>query len=644
MCRPEKMKVSKKAKKAAAAKMASEPVEQGPDDEAQAAAQALAAKKTAKRAKKAAAAAAAAAVDAARIAAEAESALADAERALAETRAVKRKRQTDVAPAIESANSVEPTTRKVVGMEDTELQVNAPRTKKKSKKTKKTTAAAATASDVTCTTESSTPAPKKKKAKVAVEQDSFASTSVAAVRESMQLRIEEDPLGDCPAPLATFAEMDQLPRYVFENLKRHNIARPMPIQAQAVPLVLAGRDVIGLAQTGSGKTLAFLLPLAAKLETKQYAETLAKGSPIALVLVPTRELAVQISNEADKIFEQSRSAAHPSGIHTACLYGGGDKKWQSDRLRRGAHLVAATPGRLMDFMESGVADLSRVSYFVLDEADRMLDMGFQDDVTSIAGRVQQKRQVLFFSATWGSAVQELAQGLCRKGSRPVRISYGQGGASEGGNGSSEDAHRQAREGITQEVVVLDHNGGDGEQRWETQAAEKMKFLEEHLSGLLKASQDNKVLVFVSQKKVADDLSGMLQKQGFAADAMHGGKAQEYRLWVLDEFRKSKLRVLVATDVLGRGIDIPDVSHVVIHEMGEIEDYVHRIGRTARGRNAKGHALVFFEYWEGAPQLAADLVGVLTASKQPVPAALTKIADEVAQGKRKIRQDLLRKKW
>merc|ERR1712146_393318 len=192
---------------------------------------------------------------------------------------------------------------------------------------------------------------------------------------------------------------------------------------------------------------------------------------------------------------------------------------------------------------------------------------------------------------------------------------------------------QGPRSIVQEVVVVDHTGN---YRWERQEAEKEKVMDKHLKSVLTASEEHKVLVFVSQKHLADKLSKRLQDQGFKADAMHGGKSQDYRLWVLEQFRKGELRLLVATDVLGRGIDIPSVSHVVIHEMGEIEDYIHRIGRTARGKYGKGHALVFFEYWDGSPNLAAELMDVLKASKQPVPDGLKLIADEVARGKRKSR--------
>jgi len=288
--------------------------------------------------------------------------------------------------------------------------------------------------------------------------------------------------------------------------------------------------------------------------------------------------------------------------------------------------VAATPGRLIDFVKAGSISLRRVTYLVLDEADRMLEYGFQDDVGGISGQIRPDRQVLFFSATWGSAVQQLARGICRPGAGPTRISCGR--RQEEGGGGGGEPQQLARESIDQQVVVIDHAGD-----WEKQAAEKRRLLEEHLRNVLGASEESKVLVFVSQKGLADELARQLQAEGFQADRMHGGQAQEYRLWVLDEFRKSRLRLLVCTDVLGRGIDIPSVSHVVIHEMGAIEEYVHRIGRTARGKDARGHALVFFEYWEKYPEMASQLIAVLRASKQPVPPELQRVADEVASGKR-----------
>lgn len=465
---------------------------------------------------------------------------------------------------------------------------------------------------------------------LAVPSPSKAVTNPKKLRKQLQLRIEDDPYGDCPAPITSFGDIDCFPAYVVENLRRHGIASPLPIQSQALPLVLMGRDVIGLAQTGSGKTLAFLLPAAVRLQARLAKLDAGARKTTGLVLAPTRELAVQIFDEAEKFLDTAGSSQKLARMKSACLYGGGDKWKQRKQLHGGVDIIIATPGRLRDFMESEFVALGRVNYFVLDEADRMLDMGFSEDVDAIAKTLDPKRQMLFFSATWSQDVQQLAQGLCRKGSKPVRVSYGQSGCNDAEGREIEK--RQAREGITQQVVVVDHTGPD---KWESQAAEKRKLLNAHVTQALQASEEHKVLIFVSQKTLADDLSRQLCKDGFKADSMHGGKSQDYRLWVLDQFRQGHLRVLVCTDVLGRGIDIPSVSHVVVHEMGEIEDYIHRIGRTARGKYGKGHAFVFFEYWPGYPDIAAELVEVLEASKQKVPEDLRRIAEEVRTGKRAV---------
>jgi len=450
---------------------------------------------------------------------------------------------------------------------------------------------------------------------------------VDEVRRELKISIEDDPFGDCPPPVSSFEELQGVPQIVLQNLWHCGFKAPMPIQAQAMPLVVMGRDVIGLAQTGSGKTLAFLIPFAVSLGAA--VSDWRKQSWIttsALVLAPTRELAVQISEEAQKIFNNS-------AVRVACVYGGGNKWTQQSHLKNGVHLLVGTPGRLIDFADSDVVELRFVSYFVLDEADRMLDMGFHDDVVGIANRTRAQRQTLFFSATWNETVQGLAQSLCSKNSQPVRISYAQEDCRSANGGN---AKQQAREGIVQEVVVVDCPGSGGD-RWAQQEAIKNEMLEEHIREVLQASDDNKILVFVSQKTLADKVSQKLQEDGFKADAMHGGKSQDYRLWVLDQFRRGELRLLVCTDVLGRGIDIPSVSHVVIHEMGGIEDYIHRIGRTARGRDGHGHALVFFEYWDGAPQLAGELAAVLESSNQHVPEDLLRIAAEVSAGQRPVKE-------
>lgn len=457
---------------------------------------------------------------------------------------------------------------------------------------------------------------------------------VDAVRKALGVQIE-----DCgghwvlPAPGKTFEEFGVLPRYAMDSLAEHNITSPMPVQAQALPLVLSGLNVIGLAVTGSGKTLAFLLPAVVHIEDQP---PIKKGdaTPIALVLAPTRELAVQIGDEAAKVLKKSQQGKHRFGVWAVCLYGGGRKQDQLRSLSWGSHLVVATPGRLLDMIGRGDVSLERVTYLVLDEADRMLDFGFQGDVDAISGQIRPERQVLFFSATWSTEVQQLASGLCDKGARPVRFSAGPG-EGKGHEGAVDgDARRKAREGITQQVVVVDTKHETGCE-YEKQHAEKQRLLEEHLHQVLNASEDHKVLVFVNVKTFADELANKLWEAGFSTGAMHGGKSQDSRLWILDQFRQGKLRLLIATDVIGRGIDIPSVSHVVIFDMGSVNDYLHRIGRTARGKNGKGHALVFFEYWHKDPGIGADLAEVLEASEQPVPEDLRRIIGEVERGEREV---------
>jgi superfamily II DNA/RNA helicase len=188
---------------------------------------------------------------------------------------------------------------------------------------------------------------------------------------------------------------------------------------------------------------------------------------------------------------------------------------------------------------------------------------------------------------------------------------------------------RARESIVQQVVVVDDTVGDKEQQLDG----KRPFLTKHLGEALEESEEHRVLVFVNQKSFADQLAIDLQKDGFTTDSMHSGRSQSTRLWVLDQFRKGEIRLLVATDVLGRGIDLPMVSHVVVYDMGGVEDYIHRIGRTGRGPHGKGRALVFFEYWPKAPEIAGELVEVLRTSGQVVPPELARIAAEVASGQR-----------
>mmetsp|Transcript_29872 Transcript_29872/g.93360 ORF Transcript_29872/g.93360 Transcript_29872/m.93360 type:complete len:649 (+) Transcript_29872:88-2034(+) len=437
------------------------------------------------------------------------------------------------------------------------------------------------------------------------------------LRSSLEVSVE-GPSGEAFAPLALFEELEMLPPYALQALMEMDITAPMPIQAQALPIILGGHDLIGIAKTGSGKTLAYLLPAVVHIEAQK---PLSKDTvtPIALIMAPTRELAVQISEEADKLLKKSAEGNHRGGIWPACVYGGKHKMEQLRNLWRGCHVLVATPGRLMDLLQHEELSLSRVTYFVLDEADRMLDFGFQDDVGKIASSVRSDRHMLFFSATWPTAVQDLAKTLCRDGVQPVRLSVGQ----------HEDGVAATRADIAQEVVVFDQD------TWEERDQAKRQILYGHLRRVLQ-SEDNKALVFVNNKSMADEMRDKLFEEGFKTDSMHGGRPQSMRMEVLDAFKRGETRLLVATDVMGRGLDIPEITHVVIYDMGDVDDYIHRIGRTARGLSGVGgHALTLFEYNQKWPELAGGLVQVLAEAGQRVPPELKTIADEVAAGERRI---------
>lgn len=398
----------------------------------------------------------------------------------------------------------------------------------------------------------------------------------------------------------------------------------MPVQAQAFPILLGGRNLIGIAQTGSGKTIAFMLPAVVHAHDQRPLGRNDQG-PIVLVLAPTRELAVQISEEAEKLTKYSwESSSHPSGLRTACFYGGGKKSEQLQKFSyEGSHFVVATPGLLLDCIAEGSVSLKRVTYFCLDEADRMLDMGFLGDMEQLSSTIRPDKQMAFFSATWPKEVESLAYNLCTSG-QPVTVRV-----SQAGRESTEEL--QARESICQEVVMIEEL--EGRDKWGRQDEIKKKLLDAHIKQALTSDPNAKVLIFVNQKTFADELADKLWEANIRADSIHGGRQQWKRLEVLDSFRQGKMRVLIATDVVGRGLDIPSISHVVVYSMNSVQDYVHRIGRTGRGIDGTGHALVFFEYMAKQASIAGELVDVLIRSQQVVPPQLQQIADEVKSGKR-----------
>ncbi|KAJ4954139.1 hypothetical protein NE237_030971 [Protea cynaroides] len=396
------------------------------------------------------------------------------------------------------------------------------------------------------------------------------------------------------AALSSFAEA-KLPEKVLECCK--NFSSPSPIQSHAWPFLLDGRDFIGIAATGSGKTLAFGVPALMHISRKENKNKSKRTNPLCLVLSPTRELAQQI---ADVLCDAGR----PCGVRTVCVYGGTSKGPQISSLKSGVDIVIGTPGRLKDLIEMGVCCLKEVSFVVLDEADRMLDMGFEPEVRSILKQTCTVRQMVMFSATWPPSVHQLAQEFMDP--NPVKVVVG-----------SEDL--AANHDVMQIVEVLEDRSRD---------ARLVALLEKYHK-----SQRNRVLVFVLYKKEAARVENMLQRRGWKVVSVHGDKAQHDRTKALSLFKDGTSPLMIATDVAARGLDIPDVEAVINYSFPlTVEDYVHRIGRTGRA-GKKGVAHTFF--MQENKGLAGELVNVLREAGQIVPDALMKFGTHVKKKESKL---------
>ncbi|HZZ70717.1 MAG TPA: DEAD/DEAH box helicase [Pirellulales bacterium] len=346
----------------------------------------------------------------------------------------------------------------------------------------------------------------------------------------------------------TFSELE-----LIEPLQRalatEKYLQPTPIQAQAIPHLLAGKDLLGCAQTGTGKTAAFALPILQRLD--QNRRPAASRAPRVLVLSPTRELAAQIG-DSFRVYGRHLHLKH------AVIFGGVGQNPQVQALNRGVHILVATPGRLLDLMGQGFIRLDKLEVFVLDEADRMFDMGFLPDLKRIIAALPAQRQSLFFSATMPSKIAELANSLLTD---PVQVT------------------------ITPAATTVDLI----EQRVMFVPQGDKRAL---LNTIVEGPNVDRCLVFTRTKHGADKVAKQLSQNGHAADAIHGNKSQSARERALQQFRSGKIRVLVATDVAARGIDVDGVSHVINFDMPhEPESYVHRIGRTGRA-GASGIALSF----------------------------------------------------
>jgi ATP-dependent RNA helicase RhlE len=329
-------------------------------------------------------------------------------------------------------------------------------------------------------------------------------------------------------------------------LKAQGLVEPTAVQEQAIPVALEGRDVTAVAQTGTGKTLAFCLPALTRLA----AEPKVRGTRM-LVVTPTRELAVQVH----RVFEPF---ARKLGLRATCVFGGVGMAPQTQDLRQGAAIVIATPGRLLDHINRGNARFDNLSVLVLDEADRMLDMGFLPDIKRIVNELPKERQTMLFSATFPKDIQRLAADFQND---PCRIEVG--------------PMSTPTDSVRQGVYTVDSSG-------------KMNLL----SDLLGRPGVDSAIVFIRTKHRTDRVAKTLSGQGFKAQAIHGGRSQAQRQRALDGFRRGSVTILVATDVAARGIDVKGVTHVVNFDVpGCFDDYVHRIGRTARA-NATGDAITF----------------------------------------------------
>lgn len=373
-----------------------------------------------------------------------------------------------------------------------------------------------------------------------------------------------------------------LPPLLVKNLAQMGVAEPKPIQVKAIEPLLAGRDILAIAQTGSGKTFAFSLPILAKI-IGMGAKRQPKAAT-ALILTPTRELAVQIE-------EALRAAAKDMHLRLALVLGGVSRLKQIKQMAAGADVLIATPGRLMDHVREGNIDLSKTQFFVLDEADRMLDMGFIRDVRAIAGRLAKNRQTALFSATMPKEIAGLADSLLNK---PLKVETAPQGTTVAA--------------IRETVYAVPQNN------------------KKHVLTKLLAQEDYRsVIVFTRTKHGADAVERFLAKAGCAVDVIHGNKSQNARLRALDAFRKGRIRALIATDIAARGIDVPGISHVVNFEFPvEAESYVHRIGRTGRN-GAAGDAVTLYDAGQEASRLRA--IQKLTGKKL-FPQAVPELAEAV----------------
>ncbi|KAJ7962813.1 DEAD-box ATP-dependent RNA helicase [Quillaja saponaria] len=394
---------------------------------------------------------------------------------------------------------------------------------------------------------------------------------------------------DILPPIKNFKDM-RFPEPILKKLKAKGIVQPTPIQVQGLPVILAGRDMIGIAFTGSGKTLVFVLPLIMVAIQEEIMMPIAPGEgPFGLIVCPSRELARQTFEVVEQFLIPMREAGYPEIRPLLCI-GGVDMRSQLEVVKKGVHIVVATPGRLKDMLAKKKMSLDNCRYLTLDEADRLVDLGFEDDIREVFDHFKAQRQTLLFSATMPTKIQNFARSALVK---PVIVNVGRAGA--------------ANLDVIQEVEYVKQEA-------------KLVYLLECLQ-----KTPPPVLIFCENKADVDEIHEYLLYKGVEAVAIHGGKDQEEREYAISSFKAGKKDVLVATDVASKGLDFPDIQHVINYDMpGEIENYVHRIGRT--GRCGKTGIATTFINKNQTETTLLDLKHLLQEAKQRIPPVLAELND------------------
>ncbi|CAJ2663393.1 DEAD-box ATP-dependent RNA helicase 35-like [Trifolium pratense] len=394
---------------------------------------------------------------------------------------------------------------------------------------------------------------------------------------------------EIPPPIKNFKDM-RFPDPILKMLKTKGIVQPTPIQVQGLPVILSGRDMIGIAFTGSGKTLVFVLPMIMMAMQEEIMMPIVPGEgPFGLIICPSRELARQTYEVIEQFLLPLKEAGYPELRPLLCI-GGIDMRSQLEIVKKGVHIVVATPGRLKDMLAKKKMNLDNCRYLTLDEADRLVDLGFEDDIREVFDHFKAQRQTLLFSATMPTKIQNFARSALVK---PIIVNVGRAGA--------------ANLDVIQEVEYVKQEA-------------KIVYLLECLQ-----KTPPPVLIFCENKADVDDIHEYLLLKGVEAVAIHGGKDQEEREYAISSFKAGKKDVLVATDVASKGLDFPDIQHVINYDMpAEIENYVHRIGRTGRCGKT-GIATTFINKNQSETTLL-DLKHLLQEAKQRIPPVLAELND------------------